>query len=346
MSKYCFEKAFSLNNANLIVIENLIDIYFILNDLSRCLQVCLLALEIDPDYIKAKIMLNHCIFLMPPLLKEMDDYKCFLSPKFGGDDYTLIEKEIENYSQQIVEQLSNIKTKRFLEDDLDNGNKRKLLNFNISQKHSTFSEIGFKIKKLYDDIQKCHLSISTPIKIIIDDTGSKESSIIDENAEIDWEKSVEDKSISMESKTKEKKNKEEKISFNLYEFSDKRRSSRVKGKSNKSSDYFDDQSITETLFELLPDSLKLDESAKSDSNDKESSSDSSNEVQSKLGSKSVESEHLSNFFTKIQNYCLSRFVNILDIIEFYLTELSILKGIEIPDIFIVLYKIYRFVSRI
>lgn len=354
ISKYCFERAFQFNNANFIVIDNLIDIYFIINDLSRCVQICLHSLEIDSEYLKAKIILNHCIYLMPTLFDELKKFKCHISPKFGGEDYSLLDEEIVDYSDSLLRQFSQLKKKRLRtvdDDEEKESNKKRQFVLNIEQSNSvTFSEIGVKIKKLFKQIQSSRVSICSPICFTIN---SLVETVDVEMSDVSQNENVENSSIDSlpveavldekaASNVKEKKPKE----FNIYDFADKRRSSRVRGKNNKSGDFFDDQSITDSLFELLPVSLKNDESGKSnDSNEKEVSSDSSSEhpqVKPPSGEKSAEHDQVCDLIEKFRNYFLStKQINIFQLMHFYLVELSTTSDILIPDVFREIYKLYR-----
>lgn len=174
LARICFESAYGFNQSNYIVIDNLIDIYFILNDLYKCVNLCLRALEIDSEYLKGKLLLNECIRLMPPMLKEITDpeHVVFVSEEYGGN-FSINEFD-EDYCKEVIHQLTNIKNKRLNPDDVDEKEidirkkqcKQLILELDETQLKS-LGDIGTKIIDLYLYIRNESLNICTPIELTI-----------------------------------------------------------------------------------------------------------------------------------------------------------------------------------
>ncbi len=95
LSRNCYESAYNLSPYNWIVIDRLIDNYFILHDLYNCYRICCVALDRDNSYDKAICVLNECLRLNPPLLKDLDEkYKQFIDNDYQNEQFLTI---IGNY---------------------------------------------------------------------------------------------------------------------------------------------------------------------------------------------------------------------------------------------------------
>jgi len=192
---------------------------------------------------------------------------------------------------------------------------------------------------------------STPIEISFDyghslltDSGGNESGSANTSAD---ESTT---AIAVERTQKEKENiKEFKRSTSLRnstsnsfptEFIDKRRSSRVKNILNKSRD-IDERNVSESILELLPDSIK--NAQKEDVTPAKAEE----EVQDN-GSKCLnicetsEIDIINSFIEKVKSMkSLRKCIRIDDLIEIYLCEISSYKNFMIPSVFTELYAIYR-----
>lgn len=356
LAKYCFESAYKFNQSNYIVIDNLIDIYFVLNDLYSCVNMCLRALEIDSDFSKAITVINQCVHLMPPLVKDMQNYLNYVYVEYGGDYDRQETEEDAEASQDIINGLNTIKTKRLRPDDLEVGqsNKRKKLTLEIDRSQlRSLGEIGQKIKAIHEQIQQDFYNICSPIEL---DISNRPVPVI-ETAIAPSTVSAENEKTSGGDSNGKSSESSSQLAKSLMDFVDKRRSTRVKTiRSAKSRELDDDQSVFENIMELLPEDLKnSDESSKMDSLDKESSSNSGSipMAESKAASDNnsnkaavKESEAIDHCLERLEQLFSveGKTVNIFQLIECFLCTLSSMKHISIPPVFTVLYQIFRLVS--
>ena len=120
-SKYCFETAHKMNPTNIVAIENLIEIYFIINEFYNCANMCVFALEVDSDYSKALIILNECLTFDSILMRDFDrDYLKFVSRNLGGklDMEKLLENiKFENFKSNLLKRLRKEQTLLFISCD-------------------------------------------------------------------------------------------------------------------------------------------------------------------------------------------------------------------------------------
>ena len=322
----------------------MIEIYFVLNDLFNCVNMCLRALEIDPEFMKAIFFINECIRLLPPLLKEIPNYMHYISVDYGGDFFQDENEEYKNFSNDLINELTAIKTKRLqCADEYMTKNKRKKLIFSLDKTElHTVEQIGQEIIALYDIIQQKCYDICTPINLNIENKEViKNVMISDSDIEIKNEKESDSNFKTNESNCSSKSN------FSLLDFADKRRSTRVKSiRNTKHREFDDDQSIFDNLVELLPESLKTHDTLKLDSLDKENSSNSSSIqlIENKHDPKLDTSEYkvIDNFCISLENFFNSNSqVNIFELFEFFLVQISFAKHIRIPPVFMNIYKLYR-----
>ncbi|XP_054155601.1 calcineurin-binding protein cabin-1-like [Oppia nitens] len=129
---------------------------------------------------------------------------------------------------------------------------------------------------------------------------------------------------------------------NLFpsEFVDKRRSSRVKNILNKSRD-IDERNISESILELLPDSLKMAMPEMRPKTPEELIAAETAYRCINLCEKS-ESDYVNSFLERIKSLKTQlSVITIYDIIESYLCKLSAAKNLIIPMAFHELYAVYR-----
>lgn len=360
ISKRCFESAYSSNQSNYIVIENLMEIYFILNDLYSCVNMCLRALELDSNYFKAIVLINECIRLMPRIADDMKDYIGFVYCEFGGE-YQPADEVADLFVEahrEIINQLNQIKTKRLHdnEDEVNKARKRRQLSLDIDRlRCRTAGDIGQKILALHQILISESLSICAPIVLNISNRDVKSTETENSNASVLADKSA---PTNGSSKTPSDSNNNSNSSQltstkSLLEFVDKRRSTRVKGGKapNKTRELEDEQSFLENLLELLPDKLKSDDhSSQTDSLDRENNNNSSNSGSVPFLETPTAKTTISND-SKFVDKCLDSFerlfsrdtrpVDIYELIDCFLTQLSTTKHISIPSVFTQLYHIYR-----
>ncbi|XP_027203687.2 uncharacterized protein LOC113797495 isoform X2 [Dermatophagoides pteronyssinus] len=360
LAKRCFEQAFNYNSSNFVAIDNLIDLYFITENLYRCSSICLRGLDVNQDYLKAKILLNECIRLMPPILNDLvnNEHKSYITTVLGGENEEFDSNEqLIQLVPRILRPLEQLKSEYFHhhEEDYHSETKRKRLQLNLNPvEHSTFEKIGEEIRKIYDSIQQ-HSNVCATVSINFDsnDDGQNHSitttnSENDNNAtsmEIDGEK--------MMKKTTEQQNNSRNDKQLVYDFVDKRRSSRVKTKSNNNRntiDSDDEQNVFDLLMNLLPDYLKNDQvsaattkSTTSTAIETENISSNSVSINENLKiNRLIELESIEMFFDKLRTYQTNNpMLNILDIIDFYLVEVSKIQNLNIPKVFMSLYRIHR-----
>lgn len=358
ISKRCFESAYSSNQSNYIVIENLMEIYFILNDLYSCVSMCLRALQLDANYFKAIVLINECIRLMPRIANDLKDHTGFVYTEFGGE-YEPAE-EVANLfldgHKEIISQLNQIKTKRLHddEDEASKAKKRRKLNLDIDRlRCRTAGDIGQKILALHEILISESLSICAPIVLNICNRDVKSTETENSNASALADKSAPTNGSSKPpTDSNNNSNSSQQTSTkSLLEFVDKRRSTRVKGGKapNKTRELEDEQSILGNLLELLPDKLKTDDhSSQTDSLDRENNSSNSGSVPFlETPSAKATTSNDSKFVDK----CLDSFerlfgretrpVDIYELIDCFLTQLSTTKHITVPQVFTQLYHIYR-----
>nr|XP_027203687.1 uncharacterized protein LOC113797495 [Dermatophagoides pteronyssinus] len=357
LAKRCFEQAFNYNSSNFVAIDNLIDLYFITENLYRCSCICLRGLDLNRDYLKAKILLNECIRLMPPILNDLvnNEHKSYITTVLGGENEEFDSNEqLIQLVPRILRPLEQLKSEYFHRDgdeDQHSGTKRKRLQLNLNPvEHSTFEKIGEEIRNIYDSIQQ-HSNVCATVSINFDNSDGQNHSITttpnnsenDNNVtsmEIDGEKMK-------KSTTTEQQNNSRNDKQLVYDFVDKRRSSRVKTKSNNNNrntiDSDDEQNVFDLLMNLLPDYLKNDQVSATTklSTAIETENISSNSISINENLK-IELEAIEMFFDKLRTYQTNNpMLNILDIIDFYLVEVSKIQNLNIPKIFMSLYRIHR-----
>ena len=361
LARDCFESAYSLSPNNWIVIDRLIETTFVLHDLYHCFRFCCLALDRDHTFIKAIIIFNECLRLHPMFAKDMDEkYKQFIGD-YATEDY-----------ENIIGSLRQLKAKRkqhFDDERIRQESKRPklILILDKNLNNLTFASIGLKLKNIYERIKKNNLFASTPIDISFDssissqtDSGGNESGSANTSADESTSTAVCEQKEQKELKEKEREivgtaenetesNKKLKRTNSLRnstsntfptEFVDKRRSSRVKNILNKSRD-IDERNVSESILELLPDSLKM-----TIPEDRPITPEMIEEEKYlfkciNLCEKS-ETEFIDSFLERIKSF-KSQFksINIDDLIEIYLSVISLSKNVIIPSVFTELYAIYR-----
>lgn len=380
LAKYCYEAAFNIQRTNLIAIDNLCEIYFVLDDLYSCSSVCLHALDIMPDLLKPKVILNECIRLMPPLLKELDDHLHHILVQFGGHDDTL--EDCEYVWEQILEPLTMIKRKRHHLDDereteKENAKRRKLTLDLTKGDKLTFADVGLKIKKLYEQIQAHHY-LFTPVEVIfrteplpmtipiapeptVQEEAKDEPMIIESvsagnsqsNPAMIANENSKSVSQSMDVVKEDEASKPPK--FNRHDYAldyDKRRSTRMRGGGGRSakSKELDDDTVLELLIDSLPDSMKNKVMMKNDFSDKDAGNSNSSsmpgEEAKEVPNKTSEATlAMVEFLNKLEAKAKEvETFKILELVEFYLIEISQTTQISIPTVFNTLYQYYRYGS--
>lgn len=216
----------------------------------------------------------------------------------------------------------------------------------------TLTAIGLKLRNLLQFIKKNNLFPSTPIEISFDsgyssltDSGGNESGSANTSAD---ESTT---AIAVERMQKEKENiKEFKRSNSLRnstsnsfptEFIDKRRSSRVKNILNKSRD-IDERNVSESILELLPDSIKnaLNEAVTATKPEEKIQDNGQKGLNNSC--ETSETDVINLFIEKLKSIkTLRKSITIDDVIEIYLIELSLCKNVMIPSVFSELYAIHR-----
>ena len=240
--------------------------------------------------------------------------------------------------------LTKMKRKQMFEDERAKQEaKRPKLYLNLDKNvNKTLSIIGEKLYNLHDRIKKAMIFPSTPIEVCFDegsptqnDSCESEGGSANTSADEGTNNGTEQKE---KEKEKERKSSSSRNSANFpLEYLDKRRSTRVKSLM-KGGD-LDERDLAENIFYLLPESIKTpinDESSQEEQQKVEENQKKENEP------KETESDVIGKFIERVKQAKIKRKVlRIYDLIEDYLCELSLHKGITIPSIFNQLYLIYR-----
>ncbi|RWS31188.1 hypothetical protein B4U80_06573 [Leptotrombidium deliense] len=318
LARNCFENCLNLSPQNWIAIDKLIDMYFILSDLTNCFLLCVEALKLDESYPKAQVLIAEIAVLFPPIIKDMSE---------AHKKYMVVSSENKEYSEKLLSSLRGLKSKRknFLDEQrAEYAAKRRQTVVTIEvTPNLSVTELGVRILKLYQKMNDQQISTATAVEVLFESKQKESDDGIsaDENG-------------SNEENDKEKPKSSSRNSSNSFpvEFLDKRRSSRVQRIQTRTRDSCD--SITEKLLQLLPPSII---------SRRQNISESSVEEREVKPDAEIESEVIRRFISKQQCYkksnCLQR---IFDIISDYLCEVSkCASQLKIPDEFLKLYKLHR-----
>lgn len=358
MSKRCFEEAYNINKSNFTVIDNLMEIYFILNELYSCVNMCIRALQLDENYFKAIILINESIRLMPRIADDMKDYLGYVFSKYGGEYQPKDENLLDEVYLKTISQLKQIQTKRLLdnEDEESKAKKRRKLSLDIDRlRCRTPGDIGQKILALHEIILSESLNVGTAIMLNISNRDVKsaetENSV---SANVASDKAPPANGSSKPSSDSNNNSNSSQLtsSKSLFECVEQRRS--VRGKNSKTSskarELEDEQSVLESIHELLPSSLKtVNPSSQADSSlDKENNSSNSSsapfpETPAAKTASAIDGKAVDQCLDSLERLFStgSRPVNIYELIDCFLNQLSTTKHISIPPVFSQLYKIYR-----
>lgn len=321
LARYCFEMAHKLSDKNWVVLDTLINIYFILNDYDNCFISCLKALQVDQYYMKAQILLKEILIRFPPLHKKLP----------ANLKWLINWKPTKSAQETILENLDSLKQtrKRKLSEDKETSKcKRKQYNLNLNSQTMSLLVLGMQIKKLHQHIEKDTGSLATLVKIKFD-SEQDDSLNTDKNGGVNG--------LNDENMEKEKPKMVNRQQF-PFEFIDKRRSTRVQ-RIQKSGDLstINSDEVFERVYKLIPSSIlsreyqvKTTESEMSKC--KEQGDDNLVIVSNFLNHQSVHKNHTRRISQLIDDYLFLVSSKCLDI--------------RIPSFFIDFYRIHRSMNEL
>ena len=323
LARCCFETCFRMSPKNWLVIDFLVDTYFVLNDLKNCFQLCVKALYLDESYYKAKLLISKIFQLSPPVKSDVPFDLRYLKT-WQEDD--------QEASAVILEKLHAMKAKRkrkYEEDKQKLEAKKPKLMLNLESSSITLSDLGLKLLKLHETVSLAQSSANLMVEMSFDSEieviSSTEDSTSNDNTSND--------NASSDNLEKEKK-KESRSHFPI-EFLDKRRSTRVQRIQNRTNDFSEMTSlnISEKILQMFPKSVIFAEEEQNKKSPKAEEDVKDDVVK--------ESEIVSRFVSK-QKVFKKTGRRLSDLIKDLLYEISSCStGITVPTYFIDLYKIHR-----
>lgn len=333
LCRNCLEFAFKLSPKNWLVVDMLIDCYFILYDYFNCAQMCKHSLELDSAYPKAHLFLNE--------IKKLT--------KFDGLDYSIINHELvkDNSLIKKLEAKRLIRVK-IVEDDnqmqLDN-QKNSQLELRVNLKSETLNQFGINLIKLYSDLKRKEYSIDTKVNLTklnndeLTITTSSQSMSHEDESNSD-EKSKSNANANQNSSSKDdfpsRENNKSGSSF-PFEYVDKRRSSRVQNIQNKNTKDLDDSALIDRVYSLFNDICSIDKLNTPLKKDSEISS------KTKPIDNLKEKECLNQFIKQLDPSNSSTYTISLSIIfqKFLYFTSTQLKNLQLPTVYKDIYAIYR-----
>lgn len=329
LARNCFHSALMLSPNNWIALDSLLDCYFILHDLYNVVITSVQALEKDPSYSKAQILLLESCHLNP-------SWKQVVPKKFTS---ILTQESLRStgYASNILNRLNSLKESRYeqmLKSEKENSAKRQKLFLSLEVGETPIKIIGNKLLKAYETLNKPGYTVLTPIELTFEKSiGQKEELISTVSS------NEESSSQEMPKENGREKSKKSSKSSNAnafpIEYLDKRRSSRVQRQMKGSAT--DSKTVHETLIEMLPTSIK----------DRILESDALPElvkapVNPNLPVQEIEKQTIHRFIDSLKSCSSNRPLFLCDIIYTFLIEISkSARDLTLPNVFSQLYGIYR-----
>lgn len=339
LARNCFEAARILSPNNWIVMDKLMESYFVLHDLFNVVLLSVECLKEDPSMKKARVLLYESCRLTPPWSEHVpEDMKGYLT----------LKKDHVDFYNKTMERLRMLKTKRkerALEEEATSRPKKPKLHLSIDITDDAIKMLGQKLLRLYDQMQRDAISPCMPIDVIFEKGHG--TTVKDEVANGNAEESN-SQEISKEdgSQPREKKRVSRGGNSNSsfpMEFLEKRRSGRVQRLAKSSGS---EQSVFESLMEMIPQSVRdriLEEEVNDEKTDEELKEENRLKETEQRSVQEIEKEIITLFVNRIKEVQTEKsFVSILDIIHLYLVEISKrCHHLNIPPIFSKLYDVYR-----
>jgi hypothetical protein len=164
LARGCFEAAHILSPMNWIVIDKLLDTYFVLNDLFSVVKLSVESLRLDPEFKKAKVLLYESCRLTPPWKEHVPDDLKPLSNRLHKDCLDCYKKTINKL------RILKMKRKEKAEDDqAARQSKRPKLDLTMEYADDIMKVIGTKILKIYEHMQKDAVSLVTVIDVAMEE---------------------------------------------------------------------------------------------------------------------------------------------------------------------------------
>lgn len=326
LARNCFEAAHTLSPNNWIVIDRLLECYFVLHDLVSVVDLASKSLLTDRTYAKAAVLLNEACTLNPV-------WKQRLPPHVADLNALLIRPETAAQYARIVDRMRVLKLKRrekFAADELAGQPKRPKIA--LSLENRDLKLLGHKIHKLYEQMKRDGVSLSQTLDVVLEKDSSCSSREETPTGSAD-ESNNSQETASRDMREKRKPGRS--ASFPI-EFLDKRRSSRVQ---RLSKGLTNEQTVIENLLELIPDRTKsrvIEDGAQEQDEIMKNITDeqSVQEIEKEIVKTFVDMQTLR----KNQN----QKTNIFDLMRDYLIQVSKrAHQITVPAVFTKLYDAYR-----
>ncbi|KAI1290385.1 Calcineurin-binding protein cabin-1 [Halotydeus destructor] len=161
LARNCFEAAHDLSPRNWIVIDKLIDCYFVLHDLYSCFNLCAEAFKRDANYPKAKWLIYETCRLHPPL--KMSVTPCLEKL------LSLNASETEQY-EKLMSEYRMLKLKRKedqMEDEIRSMPKHQCFSVDFHVTNSAFGLVGRQLLELWKKMDADKIPVFAPIDIVI-----------------------------------------------------------------------------------------------------------------------------------------------------------------------------------
>lgn len=352
LARNCPEFAFELNKKNWLIIDLLIDCYYILFDYDNCVKICKHALKLDESYIKSQVILNEFKINKVTKFVIIDDI-----------DNVIINNELLINKTKILERLEDRRLKRSIKIEEDKLKcieieKNNCIELKINLKTDTLNQFGINLIKLYSDLKLRDLSIDTKVNIIKTNefieliTTNSLPSMNEENSaqsnsdDANRTKSNLNQTSNQNSSSKDdysnqhiKSSSQNNSSF-PFEYVDKRRSSRVQSIQNKNTKDLDDAALFERITSLFNELCSS--SCGSSSNENKNVMCKKNK--SKLPVDNVqERECFNQFIKQLDQLAIPTVLNIFQLFLYF--NSTHLKRIPLPTIYkdiIIHYLVHRF----
>ena len=347
LARNCIEHAFGLNPRNWLVIDLLINCYFVMHDVAGCVTICKHAIQLDAGYAKAHVLLH--------------EIRRTKGNALLADDVTIDTQLASSPSgDKILNRLKAMRSKRAENAEQDRlkcaeNERSKCLELKVNFKSDTLNRLGVALIKLYSELKRRDLSIDTRVKIIklnefneqLNDVQNEESSIQSNSEDAKPSKppqqnhqQVNQNSLSAKDDTSQNNSQNKQANF-PFEYVDKRRSTRVLSIQNKNTKDLDEGALLERITSLFS---ELCEDALDAAGDKEKAGyGKSGDQETGKSKPSVNSLQ--------ERECFGRFVKQLDqlarptvlgifrlFLYFNATEL---KRLPLPTVYNDIYAIYR-----
>ena len=353
LARNCLEYAFKLNSKNWLIIDLLIDCYFILFDFNNCICLCEHALRLDVSYTKSHILLNE----IRKKSKLISDVKIINKQLIDQDKHKLILKRLEDKRRKRQE---NIEVDRLRKAEIEKNNS---LELKINLQADTLNQFGINLIKLYSDLKAKELPIDTKVNVVkINEELSNQATTnsLPSNEESNDDKSnqaiittttttatlnnTNQNSLSKDgfsnSQNKLSQTNSQNNSSFPFEYVDKRRSSRVQNIQNKNTKDLDDSALLERITLLFNELCSnFDLNVKNKRLSKKDELQSQNNKSKQLVDNVNEQECFNQFIKQLDQLAKATVLNIFQLfLYFNSTEL---KHLALPTIYKDIYAIYR-----